>query len=823
MASISGASSKNYTSSLYNSANVISGLASGMDTEGMIESLVQSYQNKIQNLQNKSTKLGWKQEAYRSIISKMNAFSNKYTSYTSSTNLMSSSFFNNAINVTPKGNNAGKVTASGRTDSDVVLNSVNRLATSARYATTSSLKGGGDIAASEGLDLSGDITLGTMKGSLELVYGSKSVSISFDEISDQIGTDYDGSKAEALAESITEKLAGQQITLSSGETVAASDRIGVKVEGSKISFYDKSGAGNEVYISGASDSVKETLGLGDLENAEEDKLNSIQVTYDTAFTKEVNVADYLSNKTMNINLDGTTKSIRLPQIVKDGGDYKIKTADGKKIELNAENYTNTLNDSLKKAFGGKVSVENLDTTGDTLQLKFNAPKNSNLLINADAGATLGIGKVATNYLNTSNTLGDLLDENAWSGLEAAKDSSGKELTDAMGDKLYAFKINGVTVGNYNEKTKLSDIMSDINANTQAGVKVSYSKTTREFVFTSKDTGSENKIEIEAGGLAAKMFGEVKDGTDGYAAGQDAEFVVTVNGTTKSMTRGSNRVDIDGMTLNFKETFNEEYDAQKVEAGEKPAQSESVSFERTTDSDKIVDAIKSMITDYNEMMSEIRKQYATLPAQNSNGSIKEYEPLSDDDMAGMSESAIQRYEEKAKQGLLFGDSNLRNLYERMRNAFAPSGADSAVLSKIGITVGYDSTDGASYISLDEKKLREALDSDPDAVADAFTKSKTGGAETDGIMQTMKTQLDRYAGLTGEVKGILVQQAGTPLNSLSLLNNQWQKEMDNIGTEIEKWQDKLTSQVDRYTSMFSKLEVLINQMNSQSSTLAGMMGG
>ena len=51
-----------------------------------------------------------------------------------------------------------------------------------------------------------------------------------------------------------------------------------------------------------------------------------------------------------------------------------------------------------------------------------------------------------------------------------------------------------------------------------------------------------------------------------------------------------------------------------------------------------------------------------------------------------------------------------------------------------------------------------------------------------MQTMKTQLDRYAGLTGEVKGILVQQAGTPLNSLSLLNNQWQKEMDNIGTEI-----------------------------------------
>ena len=57
----------------------------------------------------------------------------------------------------------------------------------------------------------------------------------------------------------------------------------------------------------------------------------------------------------------------------------------------------------------------------------------------------------------------------------------------------------------------------------------------------------------------------------------------------------------------------------------------------------------------------------------------------------------------------------------------------------------------------------------------------------------------------------------------MNNTWQKQIDNINTQIEKWQDKLTSQVDRYTSMFSKLEVLINQMNSQSSTLAGMMGG
>ena len=42
MASIGGVSSSNTVSSLMNSANMISGLASGLDTEGMIENLVKS-------------------------------------------------------------------------------------------------------------------------------------------------------------------------------------------------------------------------------------------------------------------------------------------------------------------------------------------------------------------------------------------------------------------------------------------------------------------------------------------------------------------------------------------------------------------------------------------------------------------------------------------------------------------------------------------------------------------------------------------------------------------------------------------------------------
>ena len=185
MASINGVGSSSSISGLYNSANIISGLASGLDTEGMIESLVKSYQNKIQTLNNKATKLGWKQEAYQSIISKAYAFSSKYTSYMSGTNLLAASFFNSAVNVKALGKFADKIAASGRTDSDVKVNSVKQLATSARYSPTAgALKDlggesyiaavkGSDWSSDAGLDLAGDqINLGTLHGSLSFTYGS---------------------------------------------------------------------------------------------------------------------------------------------------------------------------------------------------------------------------------------------------------------------------------------------------------------------------------------------------------------------------------------------------------------------------------------------------------------------------------------------------------------------------------------------------------------------------------------------------------------------------------------------------------------------------
>ena len=73
MASINSLSGSSSSSSVYGNRtyNIISGLASGMDTEELISGVVQSYQQKIQSLQKDHTTLEWKQEAYQSISEKL--------------------------------------------------------------------------------------------------------------------------------------------------------------------------------------------------------------------------------------------------------------------------------------------------------------------------------------------------------------------------------------------------------------------------------------------------------------------------------------------------------------------------------------------------------------------------------------------------------------------------------------------------------------------------------------------------------------------------------------------------------------------------------
>lgn len=832
MASISSLTgSTSSSSSIYGNRNynIISGLASGMDTESLISGAVQGYQQKIQSLQQKNTKLQWQQEAIQSVSDKLVEFARNYTSYAySTTNLMSSSFFNNAVKTTANGIYAAMVTASGKSSSEVVINSIKQLATTARYAVSGSdLTGGIHVdsdnkkltaSGSEALDLGGEMKLSKLAGSLSLTYGTKEITIDFDEL--DLYADESGNLDEkALQSAIEEKLSKQKISTSSGTSYAADTRIGVSVSnGGQISFYDKTGS-NTVSISGATGSL---AGMIDgLSSVVSSKAGTFHLT-STDVVDETTNAAYLSGKSLTFSLDGKEKTIQLGT-----------------VSTNGDELVSQLNEELRKAFGTDTDgVNKVNASLVDGKLSFTVAEGSALSVtpeNEAVGNALGIGSSLTSYVDTGKTLGDM-GGLGWDWTDTTKavkgvgtpieqkndegditgyvDEEGNRvnkdgyLVDEDDNLLFDLEINGVTIGRYSKDTEFNTVLNDINGNTEAGVKVDYSKTTGQFVFSAKDSGAGGRIEI-TGGLGAALFGTVDPDqpSSSYTPGKDAELEVTINGDKMTLSRSSNSFDLDGMAVTLNGTFTAADDT------------ENITFTSKCDSDTIVDAVKKMVEDLNTIIKEVKSAYSDMPLEKSDGSS--YEPLTDDDMADMSDSAIEAYEEKAKTGILFMDSDLSSLYSDLVNAITSSGADGVTLRSIGIDTSY--SDGLTTLTLDEQKLREALDSDPDKVQEAFTKSKDTGAATNGLMASLQSITDRYAATTGDTKGILIEKAGSKYSPSSALDNTLLKQMEDVEEEISKWQDKMSDQVDYYTNKYTQLEMLINEMNSQSSALSGLLGG
>ena len=853
MASISSLMSSGSSSSIYGirNSNIISGLASGMDTEAMIEGMVQGYQQKITQLGQDRTMLQWQQSAYQSISDKLVEFSRKYMSYNSpATNLFSASFFNNAILTSANGTYADLVSATGKSSSTIVLNSVAQLAEAARY--THDASGLGTVGKGQPVKLDEKQPLSAMSGSLTLEYGNKEVTLDFGEL--ELFNKADGTLDTAKFQTaLQDKLKEQKITTSSGDQVSADTLIDVKVDSNgTVTLSDKKGAGNNVHFSGATGDLKNLVTSAGAEGTSSFTLSPTETVVKEGTSK----AEHLFGKSFTVTLNGQTKTFTL-------GDPKTDA-----VPQNNEDIKKLLEKELDNAFGkDKINVTLVPDADGKESFSFSVSNGDTFRITSPVGEVLGLGENGvTSYVDTGKTLGDLLGKDlggsdGWAkgvgqphevkdadGNISYVDNEGNAVDkdnyrlDKDGKRFKELTINGVTIGQYNEDTALETVLNDINSNTEAGVSVSFSKTTNQFVFTAKETGEGGRIDIGAG-LGETLFGQIDYKDDGstilgdtqkssYTAGKDAIFHATINGKNMALSRSSNTFDLDGMSITLNGTFN------KGSATDTPILSsqlkgldpdkdttifdlngDDVTFSSKTDTDKIIDVVKTMVEGYNAIVSEVKKAYSDMPLEKSDGS--RYKPLTDEDKADMTESEIKAYEEKAKTGILFMDRDLSSLYSALRSAVAPGGSDGSFLRSIGIKTSYE--DGLTTLSLDENALREALEQNPDQVKDAFTKSKENGAASDGLMASIQKVTDRYAATTGATKGILIEKAGSKYSPSAALNNTLLEQMKDIDKQVDKWQAKMSDKVDYYTNKFTQLEMLIAQMNSQSSSLAGMMGG
>lgn len=467
----------------------------------------------------------------------------------------------------------------------------------------------------------------------------------------------------------------------------------------------------------------------------------------------------------------------------------------------------SMQDQLDDAFGaGRVKVEAKEDGSGLYSLGFQTTTPNGKM---DQSSILAVSSGDVGLLGANGAFKMNYGESNRVNLDAKIAESGLAGAQNMTFPT-TIEINGKSIEVKAEDT-VRTLMDKINES-DAGVQVTYQNSSDSFVFSATANGASGKIDV--GGDFAKIFGEFNK-TDG----QDAIVTVKYAGSdqTVDLVRDSNSFKVDGMTISVNGEFGYVKDEATGELKLDPS-AEAVTFDAKVDEDKIVETVKKMVEEYNEIIELVNKETGTKPN-------RDYPPLTSAQKEELSESEIEAWEEKAKEGLLFNDNDLKGLSNSLRFVLSP--ADQAALKKIGLTTSSTTSDNGK-LSFDESAFRAALKSDPEGVKEMFTKEAVKDEDGNvvsqaGIAVNMKTAFDKYAKTLGEPKGILIERAGSIKSPASITQNAVYKQLEEIDARIESLQDTLKMEQDRYIKQFTALESVIAQMNSQSSWLSQFGSG
>lgn len=460
--------------SLSSASKGLSGLASGMDTQQMVDAMLAGTKNKIDQAKQKKTQLSYKQELYRSLTAKLTSFSQTFFSYTSAnTNLLSTAFFNSmkastsskAFTVT-----AGTNAATGKTIVDKIESLASKTTAKSTFDATGALSGKLDTAKLDELLKEYD------KG-VTIKVGDKSVSITMKEL---IGTDSAANGAFKMEDILNQKLQAEfgstvkvkytdgKMQLTSTGTAAGDKNVSITGDEKSLAVFG---------LSGEAKSDKGTLQF-------EVKTDAVMA----GFTATVNGV----KKNINVNLLAPTSS----------------TDSTPRVVTQAE-LVDRLQKTMQSAFGAKVQV--VENAGEIEFKMVNSGTNVNdrssqiTLTNPSTGTSLlgamGISSGKSSKINIGMTLREA-----------------NFSTQVVGD-TQRFTINGVDF-QFSSTDSIQEVMDQINRSS-AGVTVSYQSTEDRFVIESNVSGKLNgdafTISQSEGNVLTAMFGTKGSGALGGLA------------------------------------------------------------------------------------------------------------------------------------------------------------------------------------------------------------------------------------------------------------------------------------------------------------------
>ncbi len=409
-----------------------------------------------------------------------------------------------------------------------------------------------------------------------------------------------------------------------------------------------------------------------------------------------------------------------------------------------------------------------------------------------------------------------------------------ETTDKLSeiDSNLTGKTISLTTGTGTDaKTTDIEITADMTINDlvakfkDAGVNASFDTTNQRFFINSTGTGSAKNFTLSSDDSTAlaslgldpnATYTDINGSKNSCVKieGQDAEIVL--NGAT--FTSDSNTFSINGLTINTLGVTDEE-----------------ISIVTSTDYDGIYNTIKDFLTEYNDLINEMDKLYNA-------DSARKYDMLTDDQKESMTDDEVEQWEDKIKSALLRKDNSLYNVMNTLTSTmmegfyennlsdkekknmssseitawYKENGGKKHYLSDYGIgTLSYfeaqDNEHHAYHINGDaddeftstkEDKLKAAIAEDPEGTANFFAT----------LCKTLYSKLDE------------TMSASTDYSSIYKVYNdkQLKKDYNDYTTKISDAESELNDYEDRWYDKFSKMEVALSKLQSQTSSISSMLG-
>lgn len=755
----------------------LTGMASGLDVDTLVKQMMTAEKTKVDRLTQNRQVVQWKQDLYRELIGELNNFKNTYFDVLKPDSYMLSAKTYTGFDISSSDPTNSVATAIPSTSATAGVYTISdvTMATKATYT-------GSRIVNVENSH--------TAYSSLTITDANKTLSFSVTTTSGGTTTTTDYTADLAL---------GTYASTADLQTAIKTAMTNAKDKNSTIVDINNtidvaSGADGKITFS-SKDAVNTTIST-----TGNNTVNNV-MKFGEVITAGVNdnLTLKIGTKSYSVTLEASTTGYDNPAALA----AKINTALSSAVDVS--------NGSVLD-ISGKVSAQ-LSSDKNRIQLSSSVIDSVRL-----SGTALGSIGFSGSSVDINQGTGDSM-LNILSGLT---DAQLKNMTFNINNSTTPIVYDFSTTGAQKNWT-ISQVLNDIKA--RANVDISYNQLTRNFSISSKETGSTQNLTVAStAGTNGELFlGALFGAAPVNKPGEDATATIKEpNSDPVTVTKSSNNFTINGVA----------YSLVGNTAG-------SVNLTVSSNVQKSFDKIKSFVDKYNEIIDKIntklfeKKQY-------------DYKPLTEEQKKDMSEDDVKKWEEKAKQGLLANDSVLSNVLYKMRSAFYDSvkttfDSTSSIgisLSDIGIKTSSDVGERGK-LTIDETKLKDALQNNVDKVMELFTKTSTTVPsysasltttdrdkryKEEGLLQRISDILQdnlRTLRDSNGKKGILLEKAGLK-GDISEFKNIITEDLTRRDKIIKEMTLKLADKENRYYLQFSKLETAMQKMNSQSSWLSQQLG-